>query len=111
MTYIICRLVFYRSKMRKKTRKYDHELLQLDTSANAVTLKNSTIIRLNVFKLARPTEELVSTLVHECVHIADNQPNLSFGHGNNFFPSWKKNSAPYRIDQIAQRIASENKTS
>ena len=45
--------------------------------------RRTTIIRLNTQKLDRPIEELVATLIHECVHIADNRPALSFGHGNN----------------------------
>lgn len=69
----------------------------------------SQLIKLNVLKLNRPTEDLVATLIHECVHIADNNPLLSFGHKGNWHPEIKQLTAPYRIDGIALQIAARIK--
>jgi hypothetical protein len=76
------------------------------TRALAKTLPG-TVIYLNARTLDRSVPSLVATLIHESVHIADNaQKALSFGHGNNY-AAGKENSAPYKLDAIAERIASK----
>jgi hypothetical protein len=68
-----------------------------------------TVIYLNARKLDRSVSSLVSTLTHEAVHIADNDPKTRFfGHGNNS-PKGKDNTAPYKLDAIAERIAASIK--
>lgn len=74
------------------------------SSATAYTLPKTTIIHLNTRKLDRPVNEMVATLIHECIHILDKEPGLSFGHGNNF-PKHKEHSAPYQIEGIAKELA------
>lgn len=61
-------------------------------------------IYLNTRKLNRSLGSIVASLIHEMVHYVDNlYPEYSFGHGNNS-PVGKEQTAPYRIDFIAQKI-------
>lgn len=73
------------------------------SKATASTTPGSTVIRLNARKLNRPTEDLVATLIHECVHIVDRVPGMMFGHGNNYAHG-KEQTAPYRIEAVARAI-------
>jgi len=70
------------------------------SKAMASTMPNTTVIHLNARNLDRPTEDLIATLMHECVHILDKEEGLSFGHGNNSSVG-KSETAPYRIEKIA----------
>ncbi len=73
------------------------------SKATAKTILGEKVIQLNARKLQRSIDELVATLVHECVHVVDTVPGMSFGHGNNF-ANGKKLTAPYRIGKIAQDL-------
>ncbi|MEI6243111.1 MAG: hypothetical protein WCP39_06880 [Chlamydiota bacterium] len=68
--------------------------------------KGDGVIYLNERKLpGKSFPSLVSTLVHESIHILDRNPTVrTFGHGNNFAKG-KENTAPYRLQSIAERIA------
>jgi hypothetical protein len=67
-----------------------------------------TVIYLNARKLDRSVPSLVSTLIHETVHLADNDSKTrSFGHGDNYAKG-KENTAPYRLETIAEKIASSS---
>lgn len=70
------------------------------SKALASTVPGTSIIHLNARSMNRPTEELVATLMHECVHILDKEKGISFGHGNNY-ATGKSETAPYRIEKIA----------
>ena len=66
-----------------------------------------TVIQLNAYQLKRSVSSFVDTLIHECVHIADNHPEqLCFGHGNNYSKG-KENTAPYKSGAISEEIASQ----
>jgi hypothetical protein len=68
------------------------------------TSEGMPVIRFNARKLHRTTEDFVATLIHECVHGVDTLPKeMYFGHGNNS-PKGKENTAPYRIERIAQEL-------
>ncbi len=71
------------------------------------TTRPGTVIYLNAYKLDREVTSLVGTLIHESVHIVDDQPDeLSFGHGDNYSKG-KENSAPNQLATIAERIAAK----
>ena len=80
------------------------------SKATAATVKGSDVIRLNMLKLDRPIVDLVATLVHESVHIADRVKGMSFGHNGNSSRG-KALTAPYRIEAIARELALMMKTS
>jgi hypothetical protein len=61
-------------------------------------------IFLNSRKLGRDTPKIVNTIIHECVHTVDRSlTNARFGHGDNRRRG-KRNSAPYWIGRLAERI-------
>jgi hypothetical protein len=68
--------------------------------------KGGGVIYFNERKLPQKSfESLVSTLIHESVHLIDRDPKvMSFGHGNNYAKG-KENTAPYKLQDIAERIA------
>ena len=76
--------------------------------AVASTTPGTSVIHLNQNKLDRTVEDTVATLIHECVHIIDTEPHLSFGHGNNYARG-KEHSAPYLIEKIAQEVIAKPK--
>jgi hypothetical protein len=78
------------------------------SKAIASTTPGTPVIWLNQYMLDRSVDETVGTFIHECIHIVDNNKNLSFGHGNNYAKG-KKNSAPYRIEKIAQEAIAKRK--
>jgi len=60
-------------------------------------------INLNTRKLWRTVGSISSTIIHEIVHMADSDRDLSFGHGNNS-PVGKENCAPFWIDNLAEAM-------
>lgn len=63
---------------------------------------------LNSRKLKRPAEAIAATIVHECVHAADDaETTYTFGHGNNSSVG-KANTAPYWIGNYAYRLLLPN---
>lgn len=66
-------------------------------------------IYLNGYKLGRTQGSIVATLWHELVHAVDDiYKDLSFGHGNNTWTPEKEESAPYKIDYIAEVLVSNS---
>jgi hypothetical protein len=62
------------------------------------------VVHLNGFRLHRSEASIVATLVHELVHILDMHDEAhKFGHGDNSSVG-KNNTAPYKLDAIAERI-------
>ena len=65
-------------------------------------------INLNGYKLKRSTGSIVSTLVHELVHMCDNLDNDHYyGHGDNS-KKGKENTMPYYIGYAAGRYLDVN---
>lgn len=65
-------------------------------------------IFLNRATFPRKIESLVSTFYHEFVHAVDAFSKVHrFGHGNNKYMTWKEETAPYWIDNVAHKIACE----
>lgn len=61
-------------------------------------------IFINEAKLGRSDGSVVATIIHEWVHLVDNNdPEESFGHGSNSSKG-KQNTAPYWIDNLAQSM-------
>nr|WP_320000128.1 hypothetical protein [uncultured Draconibacterium sp.] len=76
------------------------------TRANAhVSPKFENTLFLNTRKLWRNREDIINTIVHECVHVVDFSENgiIDFGHGDNYSKG-KENSAPYWIGELAKKI-------
>jgi len=76
------------------------------TKANAyVSPKYKNTLFLNTRKLWRNEEDMINTIVHECVHVVDFSENgkIDFGHGDNYSKG-KDNSAPYWIGNLAKDI-------
>lgn len=76
------------------------------TKANAyVSPKYRNTLFLNTRKLWRNNEDIINTIVHECVHVVDFSENgkTDFGHGDNY-SNGKENSAPYWIGEFAKKI-------
>lgn len=74
------------------------------TKANAyVSPKHKNTLFLNIRKLWRNKEDIINTIVHECVHVVDFSENgkIDFGHGDNYSEG-KDNSAPYWIGNLAK---------
>ena len=62
---------------------------------------NPRDINMNGYKLNRSKSQIVGTLYHELVHMADNVDMIkSYGHGDNS-PKGKSNTAPYLIGSKA----------
>lgn len=73
------------------------------SKANAyVSPKYKDTLFYNTRKLWRLRIDIINTIVHECVHVADYNDNKinNFGHGDNKSKG-KKNSAPYWIGTLA----------
>jgi hypothetical protein len=73
------------------------------SKANAyVSPKHKDTLFYNTRKLWRQPVDIINTIVHECVHVADHNDNnnTNFGHGNNNSKG-KGNSAPYWIGKLA----------
>lgn len=63
---------------------------------------------LNFKKLDREIEDIAATIIHEIIHVIDdNEEVYTFGHGNNS-PNGKNNTAPYWIGNLAYRILKNN---
>ena len=77
------------------------------TKAIAMTNDDGKI-HLNVHKMNRHTAEIVETIIHETIHIADDGSEFSFGHGSNN-PKGKKNTAPYLIGALAYLYFTEGR--
>ena len=76
------------------------------TKSNAyVSPKYKNTLFLNTRKLWREKPEIIDTIVHECVHVADYSENgqIDFGHGDNYSEG-KENSAPYWIGNKAKQF-------
>jgi len=76
------------------------------TRSNAyVSPKHKNTLFLNTRKLWRNKQEIINTIVHECVHVVDYSENgkIDFGHGNNYSKG-KENSAPYWIGNKAKEF-------
>jgi hypothetical protein len=76
------------------------------TRANAyVSNKYKNTLFLNTRKLWRNKEDMINTIVHECVHVVDfsENDNIDFGHGDNY-SNGKENSAPYWIGNLASEL-------
>lgn len=76
------------------------------TKANAyVSPKHKNTLFLNTRKLWRKRNQLIDTIVHECVHVVDFSENgqIDFGHGDNYSKG-KENSAPYWIGNLAKQL-------
>lgn len=52
----------------------------------------------------RSIPSLVGTIIHEYIHVVDNNVEASFGHGNNK-PTGKENTAPYYIGRRGVEFA------
>lgn len=79
------------------------------SKANAyVSIKYKNTLFYNTRKLWRTPESIINTVVHECVHVADNNNSnkTNFGHGDNKSRG-KDNSAPYWIGALAGRYYKE----
>ncbi len=79
------------------------------SKANAyVSKKYKNTLFYNTRKLWRDPEDIMNTIVHECVHVADHNDNgkTNFGHGDNNSRG-KENSAPYWIGALAGRYYEE----
>jgi len=60
---------------------------------------------LNRWRINRSKHSIVGSLIHEFVHVVDNQyPDYSFGHGSNNRQG-KQNTAPYKLGYIAKNIS------
>jgi hypothetical protein len=73
------------------------------SKANAyVSPKFKDTLFYNSRKLWRLRVDIINTVVHECVHVADHNDNnkTNFGHGDNKSKG-KDNSAPYWIGNLA----------
>jgi hypothetical protein len=73
------------------------------SKANAyVSPKYKDTLFYNTRKLWRFRVDIINTIVHECVHVADHNDNnkTNFGHGDNK-SNGKENSAPYWIGNLA----------
>ena len=69
------------------------------------------VVFLNTRKLNRSAASVAASIVHECVHSVDRMNDDSdFGHGGNSTRG-KSNTAPYWIDELAERMltSSQNK--
>jgi len=65
-------------------------------------------IHLNIWRTNRSPESMCNTIVHACVHAVNALHDHNyFGHGDNSLPG-KDNTAPYRIGEMAQRMASKD---
>lgn len=76
------------------------------TKANAYVSPNyKNTLFLNTRKLWRKEEDMINTIVHECVHVVDYSENgkIDFGHGDNYSKG-KDNSAPYWIGNLAKTM-------
>lgn len=76
------------------------------TRANAyVSPKHKNTLFLNTRKLWRNKEDMINTIVHECVHVVDFSENgkIDFGHGDNYSKG-KDNAAPYWIGNLSKKL-------
>lgn len=76
------------------------------SSANAyVSPKYKNTLFLNSRRLDREIQDIINTIVHECVHVSDYNDNgqIDFGHGTNESLG-KENSAPYWIGGKAKQF-------
>jgi len=67
----------------------------------AIAYTGGKDIYINARKRGRPVEKIINTIVHETVHIVDNNVDNRFGHGSNN-PKGKEKTAPYLIGRLAQ---------
>lgn len=77
------------------------------TKAIGMTIGDGKI-HLNARKMDRPVGDIIETLVHETVHLVDNENDMSFGHGDNS-PQGKGLTAPYLIGRLANAYFTSGK--